>query len=109
MAKINTTGNADIDEATAEIAMALRDASPYWLGQQEYYDAAMRLRDAIMTGTRQLDIDRAVRESEPPLDIRVAGDRERILAKADAAVARIQERFQARYKVPGDHGTAWPH
>jgi hypothetical protein len=51
---IKTTGNDRIDRATAEIAVALRDASP---GQREqcYYDEAMRLRDEIMAGQRELD------------------------------------------------------
>lgn len=51
---IRVTGNGEIDGATAEIAVALRDASP---GQrdQEYYDAAMRLRDRIMAGAKTLD------------------------------------------------------
>lgn len=59
MASIKTTGNADIDTATAEIAVALRDASagtvrgPY--PDQRFYDEAMRLRDQIMAGTRNLD------------------------------------------------------
>ena len=63
MAHINTTGNGDIDEATAEIALALRDAHPTW-NAQACYSRAERLRDAIMAGTRQLDIDRAVAEYE---------------------------------------------
>jgi len=54
MAQINTTGNDDIDMATAEIALSLRDASP-GQRQQEYYDMAESLRDAIMRGTRELD------------------------------------------------------
>lgn len=60
MAKINITGNADIDQATAEIALVLRDASP---GQrdQQYYDEAMRLRDEIMAGTRELMVSQAVK------------------------------------------------
>ena len=55
MAQINTTGNADIDEATAEIAVALRNACPVTCGEQDHYHEAMRLRDAIMKGTRELD------------------------------------------------------
>jgi hypothetical protein len=51
---VNTTGNARIDGATAEIAIALRNASP---GQrnQHYYDEAMSLRDEIMQGTAELN------------------------------------------------------
>lgn len=66
MAQITTTGNSDIDTATAEIAVALRDADlgtvhgP--LPEQHFYDEAMRLRDAIMAGTRELDAP------EPPLE-----------------------------------------
>ena len=52
MPSVNTTGNADIDTATAEIAVALRDAAP-GKRDQEYYDEAMRLLDAIMKGTRE--------------------------------------------------------
>ena len=53
---IKTTGNSRIDTATAEIAVALRDAR---VGQpryreQDHYDEAVRLRDEIMTGTREL-------------------------------------------------------
>jgi hypothetical protein len=50
---ITITGQPDIDQATAEIAVALRDGRP---GQRDqyYYDEAARLRDAIMTGTRAL-------------------------------------------------------
>lgn len=47
--KIATTGNALIDHATAEIVLALRDASPGKRDQQ-YYDEAMRLRDDIIVG-----------------------------------------------------------
>jgi hypothetical protein len=50
---INTTGNSRIDDAAAEIAIALRRASP-GSPDQAYYHEAMRLRDAVMTGTRQL-------------------------------------------------------
>lgn len=52
---INTTGNADIDTATAEIAVALRNACPVMDSDQRFYDEAMALRDAIMRGTRELD------------------------------------------------------
>jgi hypothetical protein len=48
---IRTTGHQDIDHATSEIAVALRDADP-GKRDQHYYDEAMRLRDAIMRGTR---------------------------------------------------------
>lgn len=54
MAKIRTTGNGDVDTATAEIAVALGDADP-GKSDQHYYDEAMRLRDQIMQGTRVLD------------------------------------------------------
>lgn len=60
MAHINTTGDGDIDTATAEIAVALRDACPVMDSDQRFYDEAMALRDAIMKGTRELDRD------EPP-------------------------------------------
>jgi hypothetical protein len=55
MAQIRTTGNHDIDTATAEIAVALRNSSFTVQRDQDYYDEAMRLRDAIMAGTRELD------------------------------------------------------
>ena len=53
---IKTTGNHLIDSATAEIAVALRDASP---GQrdQEYYDQAARLRDDIIRGATGGDME----------------------------------------------------
>jgi hypothetical protein len=44
---IRTTGNPDVDTATAEVAVALRDASP-GKTDQYYYDEAMRLRDVIL-------------------------------------------------------------
>jgi hypothetical protein len=50
---IDTTGNEEIDSATAEIALALRDARPGKC-EQTYYDDAQRLRDAIMAGTRSM-------------------------------------------------------
>lgn len=53
MRGIEVTGNSRIDGATAEIAVALRDASPH-LRDQYYYDEAMRLRDEIMAGTAEL-------------------------------------------------------
>lgn len=52
---INTTGHDGIDSATAEIAVALRKACPVLCGDQDHYDEAVRLRDAIMDGTRALD------------------------------------------------------
>ena len=55
---IETTGNPRVDTAAAEIAVALRDASP-GRREQSYYDEAIRLRDEIMRGTRELD-------SQPP-------------------------------------------
>jgi hypothetical protein len=52
---ITVTGQPDIDQATAEIAVALRDAAAIRVeADQNYYDAAVRLRDAIMAGTRAL-------------------------------------------------------
>ena len=56
---IKVTGNSRIDGATAEIAVALRDAGlsgfPYSpQREQVYFDEAMRLRDEIMAGTREL-------------------------------------------------------
>lgn len=86
MAHINTTGNADIDGATSEIASALRHASPVDYGDQYFYDEAMRLRDAIMAGTRELD-------AEPPSENWMAGDREAVLADADDAVEAFRQRF----------------
>jgi hypothetical protein len=47
---IQTTGISQVDQATAEIAVALRDASPGHR-EQGYCDEAMRLRDAILNGT----------------------------------------------------------
>jgi len=47
---ITVTGNSQIDRATAEIAVALRNASP-GKRDQHYYDEASRLRDEIMQGT----------------------------------------------------------
>ena len=55
MAKIRTTGNHDIDEATAEIALALASADIGCKPDQDYYDKAMQLRDMIMAGTRALN------------------------------------------------------
>lgn len=46
---IATTGNALIDSATAEIAVALRDAG-FGRRDQDRYFEAMRLRDEIMVG-----------------------------------------------------------
>lgn len=64
MEKIKITGNADIDQATAEIAVALRYAALNPATDQHYYDEAMRLRDAIMAGTRELDDDGALARAE---------------------------------------------
>jgi len=67
MAQINTTGNDDIDMATAEIAVALSAEHP-GSNNSYCYRLAERLRDAIMKGTRELDAP------EPPLDdFRVSG------------------------------------
>lgn len=51
---IRITRNRLVDSATAEIAVALRDASP---GHADayYYQEAERLRDDIMLGTREID------------------------------------------------------
>lgn len=46
---IQVTGNHSIDNATAEIAGALRDADP-GRRDQAYYDHAMDLRDRILRG-----------------------------------------------------------
>ena len=54
MRGIPVTGQPDVDQATAEIAVALRDGAP-GKRDQAYYDEAVRLRDAIMAGTRALD------------------------------------------------------
>jgi hypothetical protein len=61
---ISTTGNAAVDSAAAEIAVALRDASP-GRRDQHYYDEATRLRDAIMAGTRELDRPKTFSEMSP--------------------------------------------
>lgn len=54
MAQIKVTGNHDIDNATSEIAKALRARHPG--SNDEYcYRQAERLRNAIMAGTRNLD------------------------------------------------------
>ena len=58
---ITTTGNSRIDTATAEIAVALRDAAiglDAWPStrEQKFYDEAMRLRNEIMAGTRELPV-----------------------------------------------------
>lgn len=49
---INITGNHQIDQAAAEIAIALRDAGR---AEHEALAEAERLRDEIMAGTRALD------------------------------------------------------
>jgi hypothetical protein len=54
MRGIAVTGQPDIDQATAEIAVVLRDAG-YGKREQDCYDEASRLRDVIMAGTRALD------------------------------------------------------
>ena len=59
MAHLWTTGNGDIDSATAEIAVALRNACNYTCGDQDHYDEAMRLRNRIMAGTRAMDAESA--------------------------------------------------
>lgn len=46
---IRTTGNPQIDTATAEIAVALRDGG-FGRRDQDRYDEAMRLRDEILAG-----------------------------------------------------------
>lgn len=46
---INVTGNPDIDQATAEIAVALRDSG---LPEHKAYEEAERLRDVIMKGSK---------------------------------------------------------
>lgn len=56
MARIETTGNRQIDQATAEIALALRDANPGGR-DQEYYEQAQRLRDEIRAGQQMLDAE----------------------------------------------------
>jgi len=56
MAQIKVTGNHSIDNATSELAIALHHAlAGSGHGDQFVYDEAMRLRDAIMAGTRELD------------------------------------------------------
>lgn len=56
MTGIAVTGQPDIDQATAEIAIVLRDAG-YGKREQDCYDEAARLRDVIMAGTRALDAE----------------------------------------------------
>lgn len=68
MAEINVTGHADIDQATAEIAAALRDASKVPGPDEWYYDEAARLRDAIMAGTRELDTEDTDRYDREAVD-----------------------------------------
>ena len=63
MASIDITGNADIDQATAEIAVALR-AHYSLYGDQSVYNAAMNLRDQIMKGTRELDHQEALARAD---------------------------------------------
>lgn len=60
MRGIAVTGQPDIDQATAEIAVVLRDAG-YGKREQDCYDEAARLRDAIMAGTRAQAADGDVR------------------------------------------------
>jgi len=50
---IEVTGNRRIDGATAEIAVALRDACPGGR-DQGYYNHAQRLRDEILAGASEL-------------------------------------------------------
>jgi hypothetical protein len=47
---INTTGNHQIDQATAEIATMVRSYSA-WEREQDAYDEAERLRNEIIVGT----------------------------------------------------------
>jgi len=57
MARIRVTGNHRIDGATAEIAGHVRDGrvgSHVRYRDQDHYDEAMRLRDEIMAGMREL-------------------------------------------------------
>lgn len=56
MAQIRITGNEDIDGETAQIALMVRAWRP---GSNDAYcyNEAMRIRDAIMKGTRELDGD----------------------------------------------------
>lgn len=51
---ITTTGNDRIDTATSEIAIALRDAGNPGQSEAYFYAEAMRLRDEIMAGAREL-------------------------------------------------------
>lgn len=57
MAGIKVTGNQQIDGATAEIAGHVRDGRAgghVRYRDQDHYDEAMRLRDEIMAGMREL-------------------------------------------------------
>lgn len=68
---VKTTGNADIDQATAEIALVLRGYSN-WESEQAANDEAMRLRDAIMAGTREIVADEPTpEEAEQAHDVAV--------------------------------------
>jgi hypothetical protein len=49
---IRTTGQPEIDTATAEIALAVRDYLGPGRTEQAYYDEATRLRDEICRGER---------------------------------------------------------
>ena len=87
--------------------MAVRDADLGALHDQYYYDVAMDLRDAIMAGTRQLDIDRAVAESEQVQTDWMAGDRDRVLAEADEAVRRVQASHLTEYGFSTEYGYSY--
>lgn len=56
MSGIAVTGNEHVDVATSEIAVAIRGANPTW-SEQQCYDEAMRLRNEIAEGTRELGND----------------------------------------------------
>ena len=90
---IDLTFNSQIDQASHSIACAVSKANPGWSDASCWHEA-VRLRDAIMAGTRELDAP------EPPLDNWMVGDRERILADADEAVARFQGRQDDSFMGP---------
>jgi hypothetical protein len=51
---VKVTGNHQIDQATAELAVLVRDAragSHVRYSEQDHYDEAMRLRDEFLAGS----------------------------------------------------------
>lgn len=75
---IKTTGNPQIDTATAEIAVALRDGG-FGRRDQDRYDEAMRLRDEILAGA----------DKQQALVRELAGNYHSNLLSADSAMSAI--------------------